>query len=314
MDTEKEYVNDLKDCLPLMKLSERVGRLKPKDKDLTIQNFFATKKLIYTLLYYNVTPAKLLPLAKMKRKIQDTLVLKDLRLVIKTVNHARFTGQGIPLYDLICYGIIGYIYALDVKFDPGRGNQLSTCAVPWIRQKAQRAVEYFSKAIRLPNHVYSEISKVNMVVRQYTKDYSGESPSSDEIAIRIKEKYGLDFSIDHVEELGRLRYTHTSLDESISDEGNSTLVDFISNTGEDEILEEVETSANKDYVEELLSKLTYEEQKLVNWKFGLIDLNTRRTSSELAKIMNLSLNEYKALEKSTMAKMKLLADRNKVNL
>lgn len=317
MVDEEEYQKELKDCLPIMKLSEKVGRLSKADKKQALETYFGLKYFMFVYLLRNRVekkfPEELLRAWVWKKKIQDMLVLKDLRLVIKTVNHPRFTGQGIPLSDLINYGICGYIYALDVKFDPSLGNQLSTCAVPWISQRAQRAIEYFSKCIRLPNHIYSEISKVNMVVRQYVRDNSGVSPTAEEIAVRLKQNYDLDWSVEHIQELKELRQTHTSTDEKTTEDGTNSIIDFISDSGEDEIVDQVERSMNNDYLYGLLAKLTHNEQKLINWKWGLID-KTPRTNAEMATIMNMEKNAFMKFEKQTMEKLRSLAEREKVNL
>jgi RNA polymerase primary sigma factor len=316
MVDEEEYHKELKDCLPIMKLSQKVGRLSKSEKKQALDIFFDLKYLmaIY-LLYYRVdiTSKSLIQAWIWKKKIQDMLVLKDLRLIIKTVNHPRFTGQGIPLSDLIGYGICGYIYALDVKFDPSRGNQLSTCAVPWISQRAQRAIEYYSKCIRLPNHIYSEISKVNMVVRQYVRDNAGENPNAEEIAVRLKQNYNLDWTVEHIQDLGNLRKTHTSTDEKTAEDGSNSIIDFISESGEEEIVEKVEKSMNNDYLYSLLEKLNHNEQKLINWKWGLID-KTPRTNAEMAVIMGMEKLAFSKFEKQTMDKLRSLADREKVNL
>lgn len=315
---EEEYQLDLKDCRDLMKRSEKIGVLKSKEKDQLVAMFFESKKLIYTLLYMGVSSKDLLRIVNLKVGLQDMLVLTDLRLIIKMVNHPRFVGQGIPLYDLIMHGTLGYVYALDIKFDLSKGYKLSTYATWWIKQHAQRAIEYNSKLIRLPNHVYAEISKVNMVVREYTSLYKGETPEAEEIAIRLKEKYNLDFTVEHVRELWHLRQTHSSLDDVLGNdphqsESSTTIIDTLSATGENEILKEVEESANKDYVKQLMSQLTHNEQKLINWKYGLIDLNSR-TSKEMATIMGMSQKVYNQFEQATMAKLRSLANREKVNL
>ena len=53
-----------------------------------------------------------------------------LRLVAKMA--MKFNGYGLPLADMISEGNLGLMKAV-AKFEPERGNRLSTCAVWWIR-------------------------------------------------------------------------------------------------------------------------------------------------------------------------------------
>ena len=315
-NSEEEYQKDIKECARLMKLSHHVGSLKPADKKIALEVFFELKHIIYTLLYYKVgISPQLKRIIRLKDYIKDTLVLKDMRLVIKHVNHPRFTGKGLTLQDLIMHGFCGYLYALDRKFDPSKGYQLSTYAVPWIKQHAQRAVEYHSKVVRLPNHIYSEISKIDVVVKQFAGNNKGVSPSESEIAVLIKDRYNLDWSEEKIADLGVKKQTHLSLDGPInSEEDGYSFVDFMTNTGSDDILEEVEQSANKDYVYELLAQLDHEEQKYIIYKFGLIDLNTKRTNAEMGQIMSMSKQELARFDKAVMEKLRTIGNLERVNL
>lgn len=52
----------------------------------------------------------------------------------------KWQGHGLDRDDLMGHGQIGLMKAID-KFDPGRGVEFSTYAVPWIKSEIQRAVE-----------------------------------------------------------------------------------------------------------------------------------------------------------------------------
>jgi RNA polymerase sigma-32 factor len=58
------------------------------------------------------------------------LIGSHLRLVAKMV--MKFRGYGLPLADMVSEGNLGLMKAV-ARFDPERGNRLSTCAMWWIR-------------------------------------------------------------------------------------------------------------------------------------------------------------------------------------
>lgn len=248
---------------------------------------------------------------KRKEELKKILVSRNLRMIIKVCKSHQYMGKGLPLMELIHEGVLGLIYFLDCKYDISKGNKLMTGGIWWIRQFVGRAIENKSRIVKLPLHVQAKINKIRTVYREF----SGENikPSPEEISIRIKDRYNEDISPEDVEKLGRDQYIHTSLDDPTED-GQSSLMDFLTINGSDEIDDQVEKSANKDYVHELLSKLTSDEAKLITWKFGLLDYNDRRTGKEMAKIMNMPESQYKQFESQTMIKLRQIAERERVNL
>src|SRR3989440_5747106 len=76
------------------------------------------------------------------RQAKERMINSNLRLVVH--NARRYTGQGVPLGDLIQEGIIGLNRAVE-KFDWRKGYKFSTYATWWIRQSCQRAIANQSK-------------------------------------------------------------------------------------------------------------------------------------------------------------------------
>lgn len=302
-----DFAKEWADCLDYAKLAEVNKPLTTQQERELLAEYFYLKQV----LDENLEPEYSTIDSKRRQQIKDKLILCNLRLIIKNCKHPRFTGKGIPLKELIQEGILGLIYFLDNKYDINLGNKLMTGGVNWILQAAGRSIENKSRVVKLPLHIQAKINKVRTVCREL----SGEDikPSAEELSVRIEDKYGEYISPEEVAELGRFQYLHSSLDES-TEEGQSSLLDFISTNGHEEIEEDAERSANKDYVKELLSKLTKEEAKLITWKYGLIDLNTRRSSKELAAIMGMSIEDYKPFESHTMSKLRQLGERERVNL
>ena len=291
-DGDLDFKKDWSDASFLTKLAQKHIPLK-KDEE---------RALLDT--YFNSNTDKIT-----KQKIKDTVILKNLRIIIKHAKHSQFMGKGVPLSELIHEGILGLIYCLDRKYDHSKGMRLLTLGVAWIRQFLGRACENKSRLVKIPLHIQGKINKVRTVYRDFINDST--RPSAEEISVRIKDKYNLDISPDEVEELGRLQYPHSSLDDS-DDDNQATLLDFVTVNNSDEIHEASEKSLNRKYIQGLLRKLTHKEAQLIIWKFGLIDYNSKRTSKEMAKILGMSLVDYKQFENQTIARLRSIADINKV--
>ncbi len=76
------------------------------------------------------------------RKAMDVLVRRHKGLVVTYARRLR----GMPLEDLIGYGMIGLIEAVQ-RFDPTRGANLATTVVLWARRHMRRAIEVNSPVL-----------------------------------------------------------------------------------------------------------------------------------------------------------------------
>ncbi len=111
-------------------------------------------------------------------KAKDQLVNCNLRLVI--ANARKFSGQELPLLDLIQEGILGLIRAAE-KFDWRMGYKFSTYATFWIRQALQRALDSRARAIRIPVHLGQRERKLARAHRQLLTA-TGQEPSDEQLA------------------------------------------------------------------------------------------------------------------------------------
>lgn len=80
---------------------------------------------------------------------RELLIKANQRLVISVAK--RYRGLGVPFLDLIQEGNLGLMRAVE-RFDPAKGNRLSTYAMWWIRQSIIRAVANLSRTIVSPIH------------------------------------------------------------------------------------------------------------------------------------------------------------------
>src|ERR1035437_292284 len=77
-------------------------------------------------------------------KALETLIVRNLRLVVRIANDYR--GMGLSITDIIQEGNIGLMIAAK-RFDPNKGGKLSTYAAYWIKQGIKRALSNQARTV-----------------------------------------------------------------------------------------------------------------------------------------------------------------------
>jgi RNA polymerase sigma-B factor len=135
----------------------------------------------------------------------------------------RFAHRGEPLDDLIQVATVGLIHAID-RFDPDRGTDFVSFAVPTIRGEIRRYFRDHGWALRVPRRLKDLHVLINTAVAELTQ-HLGHAPRPSEIAERL----GLPIS-EILEGLEASHaYSGSSLDRELapSDEEGTTLRDTI---------------------------------------------------------------------------------------
>ncbi|WP_371480588.1 RNA polymerase sigma factor SigF [Kitasatospora sp. NBC_00315] len=211
--------------------------------------------------------SELPPDAPERGRVRAALIEVNIPLVRYAAT--RFRSRNEPMEDVVQVGTIGLINAID-RFDPSRGVQFPTYALPTILGEIKRYFRDNVRTMHVPRRLQELWVQVSGAMEELTVTH-GRTPKVPEIAasLRIPEE-----DVRACLDAGRA-YNAASLEAAQEHEGGLALLDRLGY--EDSALAEVE---HRDMVRHLLVQLPERERRIIMLRF-FANLTQSQISNEL---------------------------------
>lgn len=220
-------------------------------------------------------------------KSREKLITSNLRFVITCAK--KYTGQGVPLIDLINAGNLGLILAVE-NFDPDKGYKFLSFAVWYIRREILKEIYNTGRTIRYPITYISKITKVKKAYDSFITEKQREPTEEELIQIaNITQKQYDSVILD--------KSYCQSLDTPITDDSSTKLEDVVPDTSS-----ETNDIFTKESVSKALKVLNQKEYKVITEFYGL-DGQQERPIKEIAKEMGLGDERVRQLRKGAIKKL-----------
>jgi RNA polymerase primary sigma factor len=230
------------------------------------------------------------------KEAAERLVTANLRFVISYVK--KYQGRGLGLAELVCIGNEGLLKAVK-KFDPEKGVKFISYAVWWIRQTVLQALAEQTRSVRIPLNQNSNLVRLSRTETALTQSL-GRSPTDQEIANEMAEP------IDTIRALRRVAASELSLDAPLDrgDRDSSSFGERFAGAEAEEIEEEVESQARREFLERMFEKyLTERERKILYLYYGL-DEGEERTLEEIGMLLGVTRERIRQIRNRAFEKLR----------
>lgn len=236
----------------------------------------------------------------------DVLLKANMGLVYGRARSFRAKYPGAPeLEDLVQDGMAGLLTAI-YRYDPSRGNKLSTMAIPWIFQSITRWTNKTGRLVKLPENRVTDFSNISKLRTQLENDGLTQQKADEFIMKSLNLSKGDMFHITNA------AATPASLNKKVSDdEGAKELMDLVS---DNHVEDSSETFVMKNEMFEILRDRLVEldeiHRDIISSSFMFENANGEKmTAKQVREKHNISTTKFKKLLNESLLSIKTDLDK-----
>lgn len=197
--------------------------------------------------------------------------------------------------DLLQEGVVGLIKAVD-RFDPYRGFQFSTYAIPWIKQAISRLIVKQEKIVRLPVALAERACAVFEAMRSAYLQ-TERWPSVEQLKVLC------DLSEDEIKTIRNYYQATHSLDMEIGDDEGLKLMARMQQHQFALPLDNLIDRNLNQYLNQVVATLPEKEAAILNMRFGLKN-HSEMTLQAVADQLLVSRERVRQIQKEALNKLK----------
>ncbi len=228
----------------------------------------------------------------------EKLVVSNLRFVVKIAHEYRNYGMKLP--DLVQEGNIGLMHAVK-KFDPYKGYRLISYAVWWIRAYIQNYLIKSWSLVKIgttqaQRMLFFKLNQARKKLETLSEKHAEFGEIADSLGVKAAE----------IEEMEiRMGNRDLSLNTFISEEGESTHMDYLTDNSEDQetsLIRKEETAIVQRNIAGALARLNEKESFIIR---NRIMADNPLTLQEVGDHFSVTRERARQIEKQALKKMAL---------
>jgi RNA polymerase primary sigma factor len=238
---------------------------------------------------------KLRQAAQALQRLRQQMISANMGLVAFVAYKHKTTS--LSSEDLMQEGVVGLIKAVE-RFDPYRGFQFSTYAIPWIKQAISRLIVKQEKIVRLPVALAEKSCAVFEAMRK-TYLQTERWPSVEQL------KALCDLTEDEIKTIrSYYQATHSldAVDDSEDDEGQALMARMKQQQFAQPLDELIDQHLGR-YIDEVVATLPDKEAAILNMRFGLKN-HTEMTLQAIADQLQVSRERVRQIQNEALKKLK----------